>query len=562
MATNWSVCGICEIRQTNKSSVVWCFECDEGLCEDCNEHHSVSKASRVHDTVNIDTYRELPIKTLKIAQSCRKHNEKYQIYCQKHDCPCCKICIVEKHNECNVFRDINDVIKNVKSSNAFLELENTLTEVAKNIRRIRLDREENLFSLMENKSRIVEHINQIRSTMNNHFDRLQDKVMKELEASEEEESKKIRKILSDIGTTEKEIEESISSLESIKQHAPDLQAFLAMKKLEYDVKDKVESIRYVSISGDLNKTTISCKADSTIEDILNTFHNFGEIIIETKPTILSFPKRKEKQAQVILSLPTMSIYDLKLTLKQTVSSYGTNITGCAQIPGGKIAFSSYSQDCLQILNSDGSKNFEIKPKFSTFDVVYDAERSSLLLTTGGGNCLIEVDITTKKVTKTIQLKTRCDGAYISKRSLVYCAGDKGVQQMDLQDGSVTTLTSEYQYVFAYVAILGHNLYYVNKNKTLLTCFDLDKTKTNWTFQYKNILEQLSGISIDNDGNVYVVGHDSHNCVVISSDGQRYRVLLSAKDGLEHPNAIHYDITDNKLLVANRRKPACMFNVSK
>jgi DNA-binding beta-propeller fold protein YncE len=43
-----------------------------------------------------------------------------------------------------------------------------------------------------------------------------------------------------------------------------------------------------------------------------------------------------------------------------------------------------------------------------------------------------------------------------------------------------------------------------------------------------------GISVDNDGNVYVVGNRSNNVVVISPDGQRHRKLLSFKDGLSYP----------------------------
>jgi DNA-binding beta-propeller fold protein YncE len=65
-----------------------------------------------------------------------------------------------------------------------------------------------------------------------------------------------------------------------------------------------------------------------------------------------------------------------------------------------------------------------------------------------------------------------------------------------------------------------------------------------------VLQHPCGISVDNDGNVFVVGYSSNNVVVISSDGQRHRQLLSNKDGLVNPTVLDYDRSTNNLLVEN------------
>jgi DNA-binding beta-propeller fold protein YncE len=46
--------------------------------------------------------------------------------------------------------------------------------------------------------------------------------------------------------------------------------------------------------------------------------------------------------------------------------------------------------------------------------------------------------------------------------------------------------------------------------------------TQWEFKDSRVLECPRGISVDNDGNVYVVGYSTNNVVVISPDGQRHR----------------------------------------
>jgi hypothetical protein len=72
-----------------KVSGIWCSECGEGLCLDCREHHGASKSTRHHVTVPIKEYGKLPIFILNIKEICEKHNEKYQMFCKPHDCPCC-----------------------------------------------------------------------------------------------------------------------------------------------------------------------------------------------------------------------------------------------------------------------------------------------------------------------------------------------------------------------------------------------------------------------------------------------------------------------------------------
>lgn len=134
--------------------------------------------------------------------------------------------------------------------------------------------------------------------------------------------------------------------------------------------------------------------------------------------------------------------------------------------------------------------------------------------------------------------------------------------MNVNDDSGIIIISEEQDSNSYVALFGKNLYYVNKIKQILTCCDLESTTPHWTFQYMNIIQNPNGISVDDDGNVYVVDRRSASVVVISPDGQRHREVLSREDGLSDPSAIHYERMTNKLLVTNSKATAFLFDVTK
>ncbi|CAC5390317.1 unnamed protein product [Mytilus coruscus] len=224
MATNWNICSVCDNLQITKYSEVWCSECDEGLCGECKDHHAVSNASNSHETVSITEYRKLPTKVLEIAQTYKLHNEKFELFCRKHDSPCCKKC-VESHNDCKSLTDINELIKNVKTSNAFYEFEQTLLEVVENIKRLNTNQKENLTSLENKKRKIEAEIKQTRTNINIHLDKLQDGLLKELMTVEEKEKSKIQNLLTSLQNKEKGINELQENIASIKQHASELQTF-------------------------------------------------------------------------------------------------------------------------------------------------------------------------------------------------------------------------------------------------------------------------------------------------------------------------------------------------
>ncbi|CAG2208709.1 unnamed protein product [Mytilus edulis] len=201
METSSSRCSVCNLRHISKPSAVWCTECDEGLCDSCQEHHK---------------YLKLPSDVVNISQFCDKHNEKLSIYCKMHECLCCRNCIVESHNKCHEILKIEDVINNVKSSNALFEIEQTLKDVVENIEKIRDDRQNNLKTLLETRKQIVKEILKTRTAINTHIDKVQADLLKELNQSEEKESKIIRQMLNSLEEKHKEISILQGSISDIK----------------------------------------------------------------------------------------------------------------------------------------------------------------------------------------------------------------------------------------------------------------------------------------------------------------------------------------------------------
>ncbi|CAG2249117.1 unnamed protein product [Mytilus edulis] len=258
-------CGACNLQHITSRSIVWCTECEEGLCPECLKHHSNSKASRHHNPVPMTVFQE-------INETCDKHNEKYTIYCTVHECLCCSSCIFESHIECQKIEKLADILQNTKSPNAFGEIEHSLTELTDNIQRIRQSRQNNIRKLSERKSQIEKEIKQTRITINTHInthlDKIQDDIMKKLHATEEEEIKQIDRLLNSLTEKENEIIECQAKLDKFKQTATNLKTFISMKQLEQDISSKRESFYSMIDSESFKDRELSYHAHASLQKLL------------------------------------------------------------------------------------------------------------------------------------------------------------------------------------------------------------------------------------------------------------------------------------------------------
>ena len=567
MSSSPSVCGICDIRHICKQSELWCSECDEGLCVDCAEHHSLSKASRNHTTIPISEYRKLPSNVLKIREFCNEHDERFQIYCQKHACPCCRICIIESHNKCQDITVLEDVVQDVKSSHMFKEIESLIDEMIGNVGKIRKNKETNSAAVTEQKQIIESEIRKLRTKVSNHLDKLQEDLMKELTEAKTTITEKTRELMVSLDEKEKELTEYQTTIVNIKQYASDLQTFLAMKQIEDDVEILDTSIHDLINSDSLNRTKLSCKIDITLKNIATNIDRFGEVVVESKPCELIFGRKKDKQAQMMVAdPPPMSVDNIQLNLKQKINTKGVSIRGCTLLTDGRMLFSSYDTNIVRFINKDGVELFQIgkdKTGCCTYDTVYIKDNNNVAVSFGGGDkrCITILDIENKKVVTNIAMNTVIYSMAVRGRTIYYCAGKKGLKMINLSDKSVSDIINSDMSSDDYVATCRDKLYYTTFNTDTVTCCDLHGT-TQWQFKDQRVLLYPCGISVDNEGNVYVVGHASNNVVVISSDGQRHRQLLSNKDGLVDPVVLDYDRSTNNLLVVNDSDTAFLFDVTR
>jgi hypothetical protein len=262
MSSSPTFCGMCDIRHISKPSEVWCPQCEECICTECLEHHSLVKLSRNHTTIPIAEYQKLPLYVLEINELCSEHQEKFNLYCKEHNCPCCRICMLENHRDCKEVTVLENIIKNVKTSNMFNEIEQLIDELIETIEKIRQNRETNTSAVKEQKILVENEIQELRTKIDKHLDKLQESLMKELTEAEKQVTKETRELLVSLDEKQTKLTEYQTNIVNIKMYASDLQTYLAVKQIEKEVETQDRCLQSLVNSDRLNQTKLSYKIDS------------------------------------------------------------------------------------------------------------------------------------------------------------------------------------------------------------------------------------------------------------------------------------------------------------
>jgi DNA-binding beta-propeller fold protein YncE len=473
---------------------------------------------------------------------------------------------VENHKDCKEVTVLGNITKNVKTSTMFNETEHLIKEMFENIGRIRQNRETNSSSVKEQKRIIQDEIQELRTKVNNHLDKLQENMMKELIELEKQVTEETRELLVSLDEKQKKLIEYQTNIVNIKKYASELQTFIAVKQIEKDVETHATCLQSLVNSDSLNQTKLTYKIDTNLKNITTSIQKFAEVVVESKPCEMMLLRSKDKQAQMMVAdlSPPMSVENIQLNLKQKINTKGTNFRGCSLLPDGRMVYTCYHSSVVRFINKEGIQLFQIgkdKTGSNTYDTVYIKDTNSVAVSSGRGHnrCIAIIDVESKEVMTTIPMDTYISGMAVRGRTIYYCAWNKGLRMLNLSDRSVSDIISNSMSGIEYVATTGDKLYYTNTNT--VTCCDLHGT-TQWEFKDTRVLQGPRGISIDNDGNVYVVAYSTNNVVVISPDGQRHRQLLSSKDGLSFPRVLDYDKSTNRLLVVNQNSTAFLFDVTR
>lgn len=565
MTTDTTVCSVCYRRHLNTLCTNWCVECEDALCSDCKEHHIASKATRIHKIIQISEYKSLPSFVTDINQLCVYHNQKYQLYCVKHECAICNKCTKE-HGKCSELISLEEWVTDITTSEKILDLEDSLADLLENFQKIRKDRQFNITRIKDQKETITEELRLLKSQVVQYFEELEKEFIQELEKNTRNCCESISSVISLLNDKEQEIHQMISDIQNIKKYASDLQTFLCMKDIQTKTSENEASLRTLIGNKSLETIIIESTFETKVHDIL-TIKRFGFINLKNLPSSnIDIYKRKDRQAQIMVPKPETSVNNIKYEFQQKIKTSCRNPYGCDVSSKGEFLFSNYDKqnETLLVMNTADKVEYSIpltKP-YSSFDVVY-LGNTTCAVSTGYSDeyrGISIVNLNSRKVTKFIELPGDTFGITYDGTSLICCIEEKDIHVISCADYSITTIPNSTSTECSYVSSYAGKIFFTNPTKNGVTCC-LYSGDLVWEVKDENMITNPRGLTVDDNGNVFVVGRNSCNVVVISPDGKHCKQILTHEEGLDKPTAICFDKVRNQLIVTNKEHFANVYKNS-
>lgn len=556
-----ATCDICVSGNNTRPAFIWCPECDQYLCSECNEQHSISRSSENHLTQNVKDYLQLPEFIRTLRNQCSVHGLKFDFLCPKHDVLCCIQCVQNKHKICGKLTPLSSIVSDIGSSSIITELEKTFAELELNFQCMIDKCEENIETLTSSRDTCESNVLELSLAMEAQLRKFEKKVISELNLKYVKRKNMKELHLNKCKLALEKVSKTYSGFESMKLHASDMQILLGIREIDTSITEDMdlmqtlmhdESFTVTNCEFNISPVTKYITSGQTLLGHLSMVDvpvNFIPCALRKKEALDKRPAEQSVQQYILQRHLQIPIPDGKQPMR---------ITGCTFAKTGEIVMADNANERLLVFEENGSLKRDINVNGSPVDVA--PVHSTMVATTLADKSKIKfIDIETGSTRQ----KVLIPGPGYGLSACIDNETDQIVIRIS-NDGFMILDTSGRNNHFVkfpsdcilYVSYKAEHFYFTKWDVNDVVC--CDKTgKIKWEFE-NEILVQPRGIALTDEGYVIVAGFNSNNIVIISGDGLCFKELYKNCERLKKPTALSYhsEKDNSRLMVTNLIDGVC------
>ncbi|CAC5372552.1 unnamed protein product [Mytilus coruscus] len=434
-------CGPCEARHTTEIAVVWCIDCDDGLCPSCLEHHKVSKASNKHQTIPVSKYAEVESVSSLIKLECEEHNQKLSFFCQDHYPTACALCIPEKHQQCTGIKPIEQLAQHAKSSTELFDLEKGLKELANTLVELKTRRQQNIEEIRDQRKNILAEIKSLRKQIDMYLDDLESDLLKQLEDFSNQNISEIEKLLSKLKDKETQIKNLGESIYQIKETLSNVQVFLATKSVGEKLREEQKWISTLCDQDVAKESILELSTDSQLTHLLSDLKHFGTIKVVRKSCQIKVGAWEQQRAQLNVPMPAAmrDIDKTKLELLRMIKFHKNScIQDCVIVKDGRMIFTIQIPSMVLLYSSEEQllKSINVGKSPSGLAVI---STNTVAVTCRGDKTINIVNIDEGVVKQKINVGKTCSGLSFYGDRLYVLVFLTGIMEFDLGGNLIRTI---------------------------------------------------------------------------------------------------------------------------
>ncbi|KAL3864694.1 hypothetical protein ACJMK2_006354 [Sinanodonta woodiana] len=516
-------CDSCAYAGTASPARNFCVICKEHLCEDCTTFHQKTKALRDHTIVKIEAVSQIGDLAAQFPEvKCSLHsNEEMKFFCKDHGCLTCSTCTIIYHRACKEILELKAHSKELLEKFPIAGIRTKLHNLETRLKKVSEEREIGIGQVKSRVDHLTDEIREVRQKINALFDEMEaevklegNRIYKEMSIKLHDEQQQCKSLLAVVKNSQILLN-TIDKLDSQSQIIGIvIRLWEQIEHYTLTVDQYTKDITVGSVKLELDKYLVKL-SDSKWRDLATV------TFVDTKMV-----PQKKKHGNIKIELAQVVELEVKNYKQDSVflAAYLTNdniiVAACSDCKS-KICIFGPSFDQVSECAMTSSPAAVCKVGNNKFAVALPFEKKILLFTCN--HLIIQTD----------EFKTRlsCCGLAVLNN------GDIAVTYMSIRYlyMAILSITGIEQKCFRideckkpkYIANITIDM---ANTVAYITCHDNDTLyfvglEGGVRKKYKSpLLKGIDGLTIDREGNIYVVGTNSHNIHQLSPQGNLLQII--------------------------------------
>ena len=532
-----TICDPCSEKNKRLVAEKYCSDCEEKLCTECTEWHLRCKAFRSHHVIDLSSVGSRIPPSSKI--NCEIHTDvQIDYFCSQHDAVCCRACLSDSHKSCETVLPLDSASKDVKNSSLLsdtLEEQDYMTET---LSKMSENRDDNRKLLKQKKSLIIKQISAAKSKVLKYLDVIEERLITEVGSVQEKNEEKINREKHEICQLTSILKDNKQELEFLKDHGSNNQLFLTLRK-QITIIQKTDNKIH-------DMTSAINEIDMEFEEIKNvSIEIIGSLSQITRPCPIKYKSMKAQHQQVQQDRRQTLTKFMKKGKVKLRHGEQYSLTDMAVTSDNKLLLCNYNYPHKKVYIYKDCKTYEDKISLTSqpwcITVVPCTDKAVVTLPLERSIQFINTTNNTKD--NKIEIRETCWGVTAVKDK-IYIGGYDKVLILNTDGSCVREIATD--------GGDNNNLLYNERNDQLLLrqkdrlcCINLDSHVI-----YRYDISGFYGLAVDQQGHVYISGHDSDDIHRLSPDGTLRDIVLSTHDGVSWPCGITFNNDFTKLFIIN------------
>jgi len=527
------LCDPCDRTSKSSFAVKYCSDCEEFLCSECAVDHSKFKAFVSHHVVDVNVTDD---QSFVDSKECPTHKDMpLDFFCSDHDSICCKSCIASMHRACENIKPLDVAAKGVIHSSMYEEFATDMVSLNNAATQLTDEWKKSKEAWGTSKDDVKRAVEKFKAKILKRINEIEEKLMDEIDAAKP--GSKLDK--STVDKQVEEIQDVFKQFNLVTKHGLEGQIFRLINTMKTKVPRMFNDM----------KILISSEASSRLvfeeSNILSMIESLGSITVKTSPFDVKCNPRKIQQAQeMVYTIPSKFRFESSIPIN--VES-AVNITGIGLIDDDRLLLCDYLTTQLYLVSIEQQNLTRIDLAGRPWGIIVKEGEDEALVTLPYEEYIQVVNTATMTLARRIKCPGDCYGiTLIDKYIALGRCGE--VYIINKEGKHLRSITLD--------CYILHSLYYGNERKLFccdpsndnLHCCNVDVTMV---FSYSSgDLDYPSDVTVDVQGNSYVIGRRSNNLHRISPNGKSMGIMLNESDGWRSPGCITFNKQYSKLYIFN------------